>query len=110
MGVNVMRRGELARSLEALTQVQKYILQLIRIKENTVERWLNSTKNLEEDISAESYKDYVSITSKLNENEIKTAYKNALNIVEVMNKMLCPLYMVDVDKGLISKLYSYLNE
>ena len=109
MGVNVMRRGELARSLEALTQVQKYILQLIRIKENTVERWLNSTKNLEEDISAESYKDYVSITSKLNENEIKTAYKNALNIVEVMNKMLCPLYMVDVDKGLISKLYSYCS-
>ncbi|MDE8516384.1 nucleotidyltransferase, partial [Staphylococcus aureus] len=85
-GVNVIRRGELARSLEALTQVQKYILQLIRIKENTVERWLNSTKNLEEDISAESYKDYVSITSKLNENEIKTAYKNALNIVEVMNE------------------------
>ncbi|HFE2158514.1 TPA: nucleotidyltransferase [Staphylococcus aureus] len=109
-GVNVIRRGELARSLEVLTQVQKYILQLIRIKENTVERWLNSTKNLEEDISAESYKDYVSITSKLNENEIKTAYKNALNIVEVMNEMFCSLYMVDVDKGLISKLYSYLNE
>ncbi|PKC51680.1 hypothetical protein RhiirA1_483206, partial [Rhizophagus irregularis] len=92
----------LARSLEALTQVQKYILQLIRIKENTVERWLNSTKNLEEDISTESYKNYVSITSKLNENEIKTAYKNALNIVEVMNEVLGSLYMIDVDKVLIT--------
>lgn len=110
MGVNVMRRGELARSLEALTLVQRYILQLIRLKENTVERWLNSTKNLEEDISAESYKDYVSITSKLKENEIKTAYKNALNIVEALNEVLGSLYMVDVDKNLISKLYSYLNE
>ncbi|WP_419893434.1 nucleotidyltransferase [Oceanobacillus kimchii] len=110
MGVNVMRRGELARSLEALTHVQKYILQLIRVKENTVERWLNSTKNLEEDISTESYKDYVSVTSKLKENEMKTAYKNALNIVEVLNEMLSSLYMVDVDKDLISKLYSYLNE
>ena len=37
-GVNVIRRGELARSLEALTQVQKYILQLIRKKEKTVQR------------------------------------------------------------------------
>lgn len=110
MGVNVMRRGELARSLEVLTHVQKYILQLIRIKENTVERWLNSTKNLEEDISTESYKDYVSITSKLKENEIKTAYKNALNLVEALNEMLGSLYMVDVDKDLISKLYSYLKE
>lgn len=110
MGVNVMRRGELARSLEALTLVQRYILQLIRVKENTVERWLNSTKNLEEDISTESYKDYVSITSKLKENEIELAYKNALNIVEALNEMLGSLYKVDVDKDLISKLHSYLNE
>lgn len=110
MGVNVMRRGELARSLEALTLVQRYILQLIRVKENTVERWLNSTKNLEEDISTESYKDYVSITSKLKENEIELAYKNALNIVEALNEMLGSLYKVDVDKDLISKLYNYLNE
>lgn len=110
MGVNVMRRGELARSLESLTHVQRYVLQLIRIKENTVERWLNSTKNLEEDLSVESYNDYVSITSKLVENEIKIAYKNALKIVEVLNEILGSLYIIDLDKALISKLYSYLND
>lgn len=110
LGVNVMRRGELARSLETLTHVQKYILQLIRVKENTVERWLNSTKNLEADISTASYKDYVSITSKLKEDEVKTAYKNALNIVEELNEMLGSHYTVDVDKDLISKLYSYFKE
>jgi lincosamide nucleotidyltransferase len=110
MGVNVMRRGELARSLETLTYVQKYILQLIRIKENTAERWLNSTKKLEADISAESYKDYVSISSKLNEDDIKTAYKNALNIVEELNEMLGSLYTFDLSKDLINKLSSYLKE
>lgn len=103
-GVNVLKRGELARSLEALTYVQKYILQLIRIKENTVDRWLNSTKNLEEDISLESYQDYISITSRLNGNEIRNAYKNALNIVEVLNDILGTHYTFDVDKELISKL------
>lgn len=110
MGVNVLRRGELARSLESLTHVQKYILQMIRVKENMVERWLNSTKNLEEDISIESYQDYVSITSKLEENEIKNAYKNALNIVRALNEILGSHYIIDVDNDLISKLYSYLNE
>lgn len=110
LGVNVMKRGELARSLEVLTQVQKYIIQLIRVKEQTVERWLNSTKNLEEDISTESYKDYVSITSKLKENELKTAYKNGLNIVKELSEILGSLYLVDVDKALISKLYHYLNK
>ncbi|QUG42932.1 nucleotidyltransferase [Psychrobacillus sp. INOP01] len=109
MGVNVMKRGELARSLEVLTQVQKYILQLIRVKENTVERWLNSTKNLEADLSTESYKDYVSITSKLKENELKTAYKNGLEIVKELNEVLGSLYIVDLDKDLISKLDSYLG-
>ncbi len=110
MGVNVMRRGELARSLETLSHVQKYILQLIRVKEQSVERWLNSTKNLEGDISAESYKDYASLTSKLNENELKTAYKNALSIVKVLNETLCTLYAVDIGEDLISKLFDYLNE
>lgn len=110
MGVNVMKRGELARSLEVLIQVRKYILQLIRVKEKTIERWLNSTKNLEEDISTEAYNDYVLITSKLKESELKTAYKNGLNIVKELNEILGCLYLVDVDKGLISKLYSYLNE
>ena len=110
MGVNVMKRGEFARSLEVLTQVQKYVLQLIRIKEKTVERWLNSTKNLEEDISKESYKDYVSITSTLEEGELKIAYNNGLNIIKTLNEKLNSLYRVDVDKDLISKLYCYLNE
>src|SRR5690625_6548554 len=36
LGVNVMSRGALARSPRTLADVQKYILQLIRIKENTI--------------------------------------------------------------------------
>jgi lincosamide nucleotidyltransferase len=110
MGVNIMKRGELARSLEILTQVQKYILQLIRVKEKTVERWLNSTKNLEMDISVESYHDYASITAKLRECELKTAYRNALKMVEKLYHNLGPSYMVDIDQGFIKKLYIHLNE
>jgi len=110
LGVNVMRRGELARSLETLADVKKYILQLIRIKENTVERWLNSTKNLEEDISTESYRDYVSITSGLKGNEIKSAYRNALEIIEALKDALETTYMVDIDNNIIGKLNNQLNK
>ncbi|EFV76498.1 MULTISPECIES: hypothetical protein [Cytobacillus] len=110
MGVNVMKRGELARSLEVLTQVQKFILQLIRVKEQTVERWLNSTKNLEEDISTESYNDYAAITSTLKEKEIKNAYKSALKLAEKLNYILAAHYRVEVNKDLISKLHQYLKK
>lgn len=109
MGVNVMKRGELARSLEVLTQVQKYLLQLIRVKEQTVERWLNSTKNLEQDISTESYNDYAATTSKLEENELTIAYANALEVLEKIYNTLVICYTVDIDKRMISKLYCYLN-
>lgn len=109
MGVNVLKRGELARSLEVLTQVQKYVLQLIRINEKNVERWLNSTKNLEADISAESYNDYVSCTSKLYKNELTIAYMNAVKKIEELYDALKACYRIEINKKLIRKLHSYLD-
>ncbi|WP_200411478.1 nucleotidyltransferase [Virgibacillus salexigens] len=110
MGVNIMKRGELARSLEVLTHVQKFILRLIRVKEQTVGRWFNSTKNLEEDISIESYNDYVSITSALKENELTDAYKNALKLAEKLYDVLAVHYKLEVNKDVIGNLYSYYLE
>src|SRR5699024_4010241 len=51
MGINVLKRGENARSLELLSQLQKNILQLIRIAEENADNWFNMTKNLEKEIS-----------------------------------------------------------
>ncbi|TCJ01672.1 nucleotidyltransferase domain-containing protein [Cytobacillus praedii] len=110
MGVNVMKRGELARSLEGLIHVQKYILQLIRIHEKNVEHWLNSTKNLEADISPNSYKDYVSFTSKLDKNELNHAYMNTLKKIEELYNALNSHYSIDVDGKFIRKLFSYINQ
>ncbi|WP_102275311.1 nucleotidyltransferase [Cytobacillus massiliigabonensis] len=110
MGVNVMKRGELARSLEILTHVQKYVLQLIRIQEQSVERWLNSTKNLEADISTESYYDYVSFTSKLEKNNLSLAYMNALEKIEELYNTLNNLYVIDIDRKFLRKLFSYFNK
>lgn len=109
MGINVFKRGELARSLEALTFVQKYILQLLRIKEQNVERWLNSTKNLEDDLSAEAYKEYTLITSKLKEDELKDAYAHALIVVKDLMETLKSHYSFEVDDEVILKLHRYLK-
>lgn len=47
MGINVLKRGEYARSLELLSQLQKNTLQLIRMAEKNADNWLNMSKNLE---------------------------------------------------------------
>lgn len=107
MGVNVLNRGELARSLECLSHVQWCVLSLIRIREKTVERWLNSTKNLEVDLSVKAYKEYASITSKLNEVELNSAYLNALNVVENLIRELATDYKFDIDLAFLKKLRSH---
>lgn len=61
-------------------------------------------------ISTESYNDHVAVTSKLEENELNIAYMNALKILEKLYRSLINLYMIDIDRNMIRKLYSYLNK
>ncbi|OUQ85718.1 nucleotidyltransferase [Brevibacillus brevis] len=110
LGINVLRRGELARSLEVLTYVQKYILQLLRINEQNVERWLNSSKNLERDLSPEAYEDYALMTARLRKDELEQAYTHALMLTDKLRKQLEPFYVFDVDVKMIGKLRDYLNQ
>lgn len=110
MGVNVLKRGEIARSLECLTYVQKYVLQLLRVREKNVERWLNATKNLEGDLSEEAYSEYVSLTSRLDRKELGEAYLNSLHVIEEMIRILADDYQFDIDLNLLEKLRSHLTD
>ncbi|MCR8843948.1 nucleotidyltransferase [Paenibacillus sp. SC116] len=109
MGVNVLKRGELARSLECLSHVQRFILRLIRIREKSADLWLNAAKNVEKDISAKSYQAYVSITSKLDRQKLYEAYRNALHVVEDLIHDLSGEYQFEVDKGILRKLNDHLH-
>ncbi|MFD2830439.1 nucleotidyltransferase [Corticicoccus populi] len=109
MGINVLKRGEAARSLECLTYVQKYVLQLIRVHEKSVERWLNATKNLEDDVSEKAYSEYTSITAKLDKEELYHAYSNALTVVERLECLLADHYKFDIDSAFLKKLHAYLT-
>lgn len=110
MGMNVLRRGEAARALEVLSQVQKHILHLFRVKEQQVERWLNFTKNVENDLSAEDYKEYALITSRLQSDDLERAYAHALNVAEKLIGELKPTYDFEVDNKIISKLRHFSSK
>lgn len=109
-GVNVLKRGEYARSLEILSHVQKQVLQVIRIKEDSVERWLNSTKNLEYDLKKSSYESYKSITANLEQTNLAKAYYNALVLMENLYLNLSSSYEIDISKKLLAKMYAHINE
>lgn len=108
LGVNVMKRGELARCLEQLSHIQKYTAQLIRIEEEKTEHWLNQTKQLEKEISTQSYDVYHSITSKIDKTELEKAYRNALNYLENFYLDYKNHYSFEIDEVIIKKMRLYL--
>lgn len=76
-GTNLLARGELARALDKLGIVRDRLLQMVRILEGSTVHWFNSSKFLEKDISADSYARYASCTARLDEEELRHAYRAA---------------------------------
>lgn len=110
MGINVLKRGENARSLELLSQLQKNILQLIRISEENADNWFNMTKNLEKEISPENYEKFKKTTARLNELELYEAYKNSLLLVMELRNLVEKQYQLTVSNDFFEKLLHYMNE
>lgn len=110
MGINVLKRGEYARSLELLSLFQKNILQLIRIVEDNADNWFNMTKNLEKEISPKNYEKFRKITARLEKSDLHEAYKNSLIFVIELHNLLEKQYKLDVSNDFLMKLLRYMSE
>lgn len=75
-GINLVARGEFARSLDILWWVQKDLLKLKRIEINSLENFATPSKQLEFDLVEKDYKLYVECTAKLSSKQLINAYKN----------------------------------
>ncbi|EZH67386.1 lincosamide nucleotidyltransferase [Bacillaceae bacterium JMAK1] len=109
-GVNVLKRGEYARSLEILSHVQQDVLKLLRIHENSVERWINATKNLEHDLSERSYENYKQTTASLNRESLVSAYNHALRLAKRLHFDLLRSYDVHLHQDTLMKMHAHLGE
>ncbi len=108
-GINVLKRGETARSLECIWFVQKYYLQLNRLEENTTDHWVNPTKCLENEISAANYQRYKKCTSDLNANNLRAAYKELLFAARLAVENLSARYRFNYNYGLFKRLIEYIE-
>jgi len=73
-GSNVLARGELARALEILGIIHRYLLWMVRLIEETTQHWPTPSKNVEQDISAASYARYQQCTATLDQVMLAQAY------------------------------------
>lgn len=79
---NLIKRGEFAHAYHNLSNVQKYLLWLIRIETAKTKHWESPTKSLEKDINYDWYSEFQQTTSELNPTIMKAAFRNAIALCE----------------------------
>jgi lincosamide nucleotidyltransferase len=109
-GINVLKRGEIARSLECLWFAQKYYLQLVRIQEGTTKHWVNPTKCLEKELSPASYQVYKKCTSNLDIDNLRSAHKGLLSAADNTAIKLSSKYKFHYESELFQALTDYIND
>jgi len=77
---NLLKRQEYAHAYQSLSNVQKYLLWLIRIARNQTNHWESPTKSLEKDIDKDWYSEFRLTTFDLDTDNLKTAFENSLNL------------------------------
>jgi lincosamide nucleotidyltransferase len=77
---NLIKRQEFAHAYQSLSNVQKYLLWLIRIETAQTQHWESPTKGLERDIDHKWYSKFQQTTSELNPIDIKTAFQKSLEL------------------------------
>jgi len=84
-------------------------LQLIRLEENTTDHWVNPTKCLEDEISGANYQRYKKCTSDLNENNLRSAYKELLFAARLAVENLSAQYKFNYNYVLFQRLIDYME-
>ena len=79
---NLIKRGEFAHAHQSLSNVQKYLLWLIRITTKQTQHWESPTKSLEKDIGPTWYSAYKTTTSDLLPENIRSSFKSSLELTE----------------------------
>jgi len=81
---NLIHRQEFAHAHQSLSNVQKYLLWLIRIDTSQTKHWESPTKSLEKDIDLNWYSLFQQTTSELDPESIKRAFNRSLKLSVIL--------------------------
>jgi lincosamide nucleotidyltransferase len=98
---NLIKRQEFAHAYQSLSNIQKFLLWLIRIADKQTKHWESPTKGLEKDIDKFWYSEYKSITSNLDPENIIVTFHCALKL---SNKLIDMLNVETKLKQILNKI------
>jgi lincosamide nucleotidyltransferase len=88
-GLNTLDRGELARALDLLSLLHRYVLWMARLVENSTVHWLTPARRLEDDLSPQAYKRYAECSAHLDQHDLYRAYRATWTWGLELAKLLC---------------------
>lgn len=103
-GHTVLLRGELARSLEILSSVQRYLLWMVRLAERNTDHWPTPSRLLEQDLSLDAYRRYVTCTAPLDRQALSDAYTAAWSWGRELMPQLAARHEIPLPLSLYAKL------
>src|SRR5690606_21461709 len=94
---NLIHRKEFAHAHQSLSQVQKYLLWLIRIRTRQTQHWESPTKSLEKDIEDTWYTAYQQVTTDLNPKNVRLAFAHSLHLAkQLFDELAIPSKLKEV--------------
>lgn len=109
-GLNVLRRGELARALELLSAVQRNLLWMARALEGSTEHWPIPARLLERDLSANAVARYRACTAALDGPSLRRAYGECWRWAAEMLPELAARFGVTTPQSLFAPLDAVIAE
>lgn len=109
-GANVLARGELARALEILGIVHRYLLWLARLVEQTTDHWPTPSKNVEQELSPAAYTRYQACTANLDRMLLVRAYGASWAWGQEMMETLAHRHSLALPTFLLEQLTKHINE
>ena len=107
-GQSVLARGELARAMEILGMVHRYLLWMARLIEGKTTHWPTPSRKLEQDLSAGVYERFAGCTASLDRGRLHSAYQAAWLWAEEMMAVLSERYGASLPETLCERVEKQL--
>jgi lincosamide nucleotidyltransferase len=107
-GANVLARGEVARSLEVLSLLHRYLLWMARLAEGQTTHWATPARGLEREISPAAYARFLACTAPAKPSALRAAYRSAWG--RELMEALVPTYGPAIPHGLLEMLSARQKE
>lgn len=107
-GINTLERGELTRAHDLLHLSHRYLLQMIRMMDNSTVHWPNPRRLLERDLPAADYERFRSCTAWLEVADVRRGFSATWAWGMEMMRALCKTHVLHLPEDIVAHIDNHI--